>query len=179
MTKRFAIQTWNCDDKAISEVSGPGSVYAVADNGTSFNSWNSSSLFNSLENFKSGVGHIIISPSSALPYELFSCCVLDGEQQSLTIGSGSNVANGLGISFVSTTGNKFYYDVLGDYDGLPVNPPMSIFVGGVQRASVTYTTPYNGTPFVFERIDGDSSVKHCGVFAPGGLTSDPSVVFWN
>lgn len=160
--KRYKVAVWRCESKPISEVSGPQTVYSVAFNGTSFNSWVSGSVFNAISSFDTDTGYIIFSPADVLPYQLHSCCIINDGQQVLTVGSDSSVVNGLGMTFVSGTGNKLYHEVLSDYDGLPSQ--LSIYVSSVQVASVTYNSPYDGTPFVFERTVGGTTTKYCGIF---------------
>lgn len=166
VTKRYTIQTWNCDNKPIADVSGPSSVYVVAPAGNSFISWKSTSIFNNISNFENGIAHIIFS-TGTLPYQLYSCCLVDPTQQLITVESGSNVVSGLGMTLVSSTNNKLYYDVLADYDGLPSQ--MGIFVSGIQVASVTFNSPYNTRPFVFERNVGGNTTKYCGNFTAGNV----------
>lgn len=167
VTKRYMVQTWNCPTAAISSVSGPTAVYVVSGPGNSFDSWRSTSSINNITDFQEGVGHIIFSPASSLPYQLFNCCLVAEGQTALTVGAGSNVVSGLGMTFVSGLGNKLNYEELANYDGLPSQ--MGIFVSSVQVASVTFNSPYNTRPFVFERLVGGVSTKYCGNFTAGSV----------
>lgn len=159
--KRYKIATWNCENKLLSEFNGPDVIYAVNSIGTSFNSWVKGSLFNTLNNFENEKSYILFSPSDALPYELYSCCLINPSQQVLEITSG-NVANGIGMTLVSSLNNKIYYDVIQNFDGLPSQ--LGIYVSSNQVASVTYNSPYNGTPFVFEMTQGGETTRYCGSF---------------
>ncbi len=159
--KRYKIASWNCDNKPIVELNGPNVVYAVNDIGTGFNSWLKGSLFPTLQDFQNEKGYILFSPSEALPYELYSCCLINPSQQFIEITSG-NVANGLGMTLVSSLNNKIYYDVINDFDGLPSQ--LGIYVSSNQVAAVTYNSPYNGTPFVFEMTQNGETTRYCGSF---------------
>jgi hypothetical protein len=72
----------------------------------------------------------------------------------------------LGITFVSSVGNKLYYNTPVDYDGLPIN--MKIYVSNVQVASVTINNPYLNQPFVFERTVGGVTTQYYGLFNSTG-----------
>ena len=83
----------------------------------------------------------------------------------LAIRNGTNKANGLGLTLVSTVGAKLYYNTPTNFDGLPAN--MKLYVSGVQVASVTFTSPYAGRPFVFERVVAGVSSVYSGSVAEG------------
>ena len=168
VSKRYTVQTWNCPSAAISTVTGPNSVYTVAlPDGNRFDSWRSGSTFNNISDFEENRGYIIFSSAGSLPYNLFSCCLVSGSQLPITVGSESNVVSGLGMTLVSNTGNKLYFEELVNYDGLPSQ--MGIFVSGVQVASVTFNSPYNTRSFVFERTVDNVTTKYCGNFADGSV----------
>ena len=101
------------------------------------------------------------SSSSSIP-----ACQPDPSQTILHITSG-NVVNGLGMTFASSDGNKFYHNSITDYDGLP--NVMRIYVSGVEAAVVTWNQPYSGTSFVFEKISEGVSTLFCGNIVSGEI----------
>lgn len=112
-------------------------------------------------------------PSSSSSSEISSSsssseiCQIDSSQSVLEIPSGSTFSSGLGMTFASSQGNKFYYDFLDDYDGLPNT--MRIFISGTEVALITWNQPYNGTSFVFEIITEGVSNLYCGFITSGEI----------
>jgi len=95
----------------------------------------------------------------------------------LAIQNGTNKANGLGVTLDSTVNAKLYYNTPTNFDGLPAN--MKLYVSGVQVASVTFTSPYAGRPFVFERVVAGVSTLYSGSIVEGRVDLSavtPSVV---
>lgn len=93
-------------------------------------------------------------------------CQINPSQVNLEITSGT-VSNGAGITFASSPGNKFYYDSLSNYDGLP--DTMRIYVSGTEVAVVTWNQPFAGTPFVLELFSEGSSNVYCGNIVSGEI----------
>lgn len=94
-------------------------------------------------------------------------CQIDSSQLVIQIPIGSNFTSGLGLTFASYQENKFYYDFLSDYDGLPNT--MRIFVSGVEVGLVTWNQPYAGTSFVFEMVSNGVSNLYCGDIISGEI----------